>query len=121
MASIGINRHTGSILRGWEHGRQSIDDILSTSKLTRVMQRLYGSDVPKLVDATMTDRVLLAFYVAIATAISLWEPRYELTQVNFLELSPNGKVRLALVGNWYENGHKGDFSQPVEQGWEVVL
>lgn len=110
MASVGIDRRTGKVLRGWAHVVQSIEDILSTPVLTRVMRRAYGSDVPKLIDAPMNEASLLAVYVAIAEALAAWEPRYELKRVAFTGAGADGRAEIALVGTYYPNGHKGDRS-----------
>lgn len=108
MASVGIDRRTGRILAGWAHVVQSIEDILSTPVLTRVMRRLYGSDSPKLIDAPMNTSSLLALYVAIAEALEAWEPRYELKHVGYSAATADGAASIALTGIYYPNGHKGD-------------
>ena len=121
MASVGINRRTGKVLTGWQHVRQSIEDIITTPKLMRVMVRQYGSDQPRLIDVNMSERALLALYVAIATALVQWEPRFELTYVGFEEVSPGGHVKLALIGTYFENGHLGDRSIGLDKQWELTL
>lgn len=110
MASVGIDRRTGRVLTGWAHVVQSIEDILTTPVLTRVMRRAYGSDVPKLIDAPMNEASLLAVYVAIAEALDAWEPRYELKRVAFTRAGADGRAEIALVGVYYPDGHKGDRS-----------
>lgn len=110
MASVGIDRRTGRVLKGWAHVVQSIEDILTTPVLTRVMRRTYGSDVPKLIDAPMNEASLLAVYVAIAEALDAWEPRYELKRVAFTRAGADGRAEIALVGVYYPDGHKGDRS-----------
>lgn len=108
MSSIGIDRRTGKVLTGWAHVVQSIEDILTTPVLTRVMRRLYGSDSPKLIDAPMNQASLLALYVAIAEALAAWEPRYELKHIAFTRAGAGGRAEIALAGIYYQNGHKGD-------------
>ncbi len=106
--SIGINRRTGKVLVDWEHVKQSIEDILETRVLTRVMRRNYGSNVPKLIDAPMNDYSLLMFYVATAEALDLWEPRFKLLEVYFVDASAAGNTSLRLIGDYLPRGHLGD-------------
>lgn len=95
--SVGINRRTGKVLTDWEHVVQSLEVILTTRVVTRVMRREFGSDVPKLIDAPANDLSLLLFYVTAAEAIDLWEPRFELLEVNFEAAGPDGKIGRAHV------------------------
>lgn len=106
--SIGINRYTGKVLVDWDHVKQSIEDILATRVLTRVMRREYGSNVPKLIDAPMNDYSLLMFYVATAEALDRWEPRFKLLEVYFVDVSAGGNTSLRLVGDYLPRGHLGD-------------
>lgn len=106
--SIGINRRTGKVLVDWEHVKQSIEDILETRVLTRVMRRPYGSNVPKLIDAPMNDYSLLMFYSATAEALDEWEPRFKLLEVYFVDASADGYTTLRLVGDYIPRGHLGD-------------
>ena len=106
--SIGMNRDTGRWLTGWPHVVQSMADILSTPAMTRVMRRAYGSNAPKLVDAPMNTSSLLGVYVALATALAKWEPRYELRNVAFLAADANGRAEIRLSGVYYPRGHLGD-------------
>jgi hypothetical protein len=108
--SVGLNRRTGQVLTDWAHVVQSIEDILTTRVGTRVLRRQYGSDVPGLIDAPMTDASLLAFYVAAATALALWEPRFSLREIAFTAAGQDGKASLRLTGIYIPRGHKGDMT-----------
>jgi len=106
--SAGMDRITGRIITDWKHVMQSIEDILTTRVLTRVMRRPYGSSWPKLIDAPMNEQTLLLFYVTAAEALDQWEPRFELIEVYFLDANADGVAALRLVGNYLPRGHKGD-------------
>jgi len=103
-----MDRRTGRPLAGWPHVVQSIEDILTTPVLTRVMRRHYGSEAPKLVDAPMNSASLLALYVAIAEALDAWEPRFELKRVAFSAAGADGAATIALHGVHFPDGHRGD-------------
>lgn len=106
--SVGVDRRTGKILTDWEHVVSSLEDLLTTRKLSRVMLRQYGSDFPKLIDAPMTEVSLVLFYSAVATAVALWEPRVELSQVTFVEADQEGRAALQMIVEYMPRGHLGD-------------
>lgn len=116
--SVGIDRRTGKLLTDWDHVVQSLEVILTTRVITRVMRREFGSDVPKLIDAPSNDLSLLMFYVAAAEAVDRWEPRFELLEVNFEQAGPDGRTALLLMGNYLPRGHLGDRT-PEEQRTKV--
>jgi phage baseplate assembly protein W len=72
---------TGRPLADIDHLRQSIRDILTTRKGTRVMCRDYGFRLPELVDRPANPAFEMDVFVATAEALAQWEPRFELTQV----------------------------------------
>lgn len=106
--SVGVDRRTGKVLVDWAHVVQSIEDIISTRILTRVMRRQYGSDWPRLIDSPMNEQMLLLFYVAAAEALDRWEPRFVLMDIQFVEADASGRTTLRLVGKYLPRGHKGD-------------
>jgi len=103
-----MDRRTGRVLIDWAHVCQSIADILTTYKLTRIMRRDYGSDDPILIDKPMTDANLIRFYVETADALDLWEPRFELDNVYFTSADRDGAATLRLEGKYLPRGHLGD-------------
>lgn len=109
--SVGIDRRTGQVLTDWAHVVQSIEDILTTRVLSRVMLRQYGSELPELIDAPMNDRTVLLVYAAIATALDAWEPRLHLTDVNIAEAGSDGRITLLISGIYIPRGHYGDETQ----------
>lgn len=93
----GISRQTASVLSEREHLRQSVIDILTTPIGSRVMRRTYGSDLPALIDAPMSDALRVDIFAAAANALRKWEPRLEVTQV-FLSFLNAGHFNLTILG-----------------------
>lgn len=106
--SVGLDRRTGNVITDWDHVVSSIGDLLTTRILSRAMLRQYGSDYPNLIDAPMNESSLILFYTAVATALVLWEPRVELTDVSFTEAGQDGRATLNLVMLYMPRGHLGD-------------
>lgn len=113
MASVGVATDLNR-LGGWEHVEQSIRIILSTPIGSRVMRRDFGSRLHELIDAPMNDRNKLAAFVAIAEAISKWEPRFRLENVMVDTATAGGEIGFILTGKYFPRGHLGDFS--VQEG-----
>ncbi len=97
-----MNRNTGKNLTGVDHLRQSIIDILTTPIGSRVMRRDYGSRLYELVDAPINRSTLVDIYAAVAHALMLWEPRFELTRVQ-VESIDIAKVQIYIEGNYLPN------------------
>lgn len=112
---------SGTVLAGWAHVEQSIRKILTTAINTRVMRREFGSEVMALIDAPMTPRVVLAFYVAIANSIARWEPRYRLTAVVLDRAEATGVLSIRLAGDYFPRGHLGDFSVSSNKIADVLI
>ena len=107
MQTSGMNRHTGKALEGFDHLRQSVADILSTRKGTRVMRRDYGSDLAGLVDRPMNASLITAIYTETAEALYRWEPRLRLRRVE-ADLSgfAEGRIVLTLIGVYVPDGRQ---------------
>jgi phage baseplate assembly protein W len=93
---IGLSRQTGLRIEGDAHLAQSIVDILSTPKGTRVMRRDYGSDLPLLIDQPINGETIIELYQATAEALDRWEPRIRLARVEVEEAIAGG-VTLQLT------------------------
>lgn len=110
MASTGFNSETGAILTGFDHVEQSIGVILTTPIGSRVMRREFGSELIDLIDRPMIPKVILAVYVAVASALSKWEPRFALSNCQVTGTREDGTLSLTLTGTYYPRGHLGDFT-----------
>lgn len=92
MMRRGMNKHTGQILEGSAHLRQSIEDILTTPLGTRVGRRDYGSRLFELLDKSVDQVFQVELYAAVADALRLWEPDFSLERVVLAHVRPNGPV-----------------------------
>ena len=120
-SSVGLSHDTGLLLSDWDHVEQSISVILTTRIGQRVLRRDFGSEVPDLVGKPMTERVLLAFYVAAAGAIARWEPRFEVTKCEIPQAGADGIIEMQIHGIYYPRGHLGDFSTAANKSTKVQL
>ena len=96
---VGMARDTGTELSGDEHLVQSIGDILSTPIGSRAMRRDYGCLLFDLLDRPANRATLLLCTMAIATALSRWEPRIAVKQVTFDGDLFSGQANVLITGN----------------------
>jgi uncharacterized protein len=100
---LGTNSQTGKPLSGFEHFKQSIQDILATRKGSRVMRRDYGSNLPELVDAPANPTTVAQVIYEGAIALTLWEPRLALKRI-VCESITAGKIVLGVEGTYLPDG-----------------
>jgi len=107
MQVAGMSRQNGKRIDGFDHLRQSIADILSTKKGTRVMRRDYGSNLFGLVDRPMNASLITAIYCETAGALYRWEPRLRIRRVE-ADLSDymNGHITLTVIGVYVPEGRE---------------
>jgi len=95
---IGADRITGKPIGGDAHLEQSLGDLLSTPIGSRVMRRDYGVDLGSIIDAPLSPRTVVDFFMAAAEAIGKWEPRYTLRRVQVADATREGAVQVTLSG-----------------------
>lgn len=100
---IGIDKNTGKALSGLAHLKQSIEDILTTPKGTRIMRREYGSNLPRLVDNPLNRETILDMIAESADALNQWEPRMRVTEIKPTELSA-GRIIFRVIGEYLPDG-----------------
>ena len=100
---IGVDARIGRRLDSLSHLHQSIRDILTTRRGTRVMRRDYGSRLPDLVDNPITPKLAMELYAATAEALDKWEPRLRLTRIK-IAAAEVGRVMLDLEGVYLPDG-----------------
>lgn len=97
MKYVSLNRKTGCLVTETAHIQQSIEDILTTPIGTRVMRRDYGSELFQLLDQPHNGATRLRIFAAIITALTIWEPRVTIKQVELSAPDLNGKLQINLV------------------------
>jgi len=93
-----MNKITGKRIEGDAHIAQSIVDILTTPLGSRVMLRDYGSRLFELVDAPVSRRFPGLLVAATATPLRKWEPRINLTKVEFSLPEEARRPSITIIG-----------------------
>ena len=114
-----MNRETGAALGQVEHIAQSIPDILTTRIGTRIMRREYGCLLPELVDQPFNDVTRLRVYAATVMALMRWEPRINLSRVQFLGATLQGQSTLDIEGSIVDTNEPLSLSIPLQLGASV--
>lgn len=117
---VGINRHTGAILSGFDHVAQSIGVIVTTAKASRVMRRAFGGGLPRLVDSPISPTTVIDFYAAVAKGVADYEPRFRVSRMS-IDNAAAGHLSLNAQGVYFPRGHLGDFSISEPKTIEVPL
>ena len=113
MSWLGMNCNTGKAISDAEHIRQSIQDILTTPRGSRVMRRDYGSDLFELIDQPHSAALRLQLMAAIVMALSAWEPRIRITQIDIQAAQANGKATVTLTATRVDSGRTDLFQVNV--------
>lgn len=108
--SVGINAETGATVFGWSHVEQSIRDILFTRFGERVMREWYGSFVPALLGRNITATDLPPVFSAIASALSVFEPRFLVTEMTPVSVTRTGQLHIFIAGEYRPRAAFGDFT-----------
>lgn len=101
----GMDKHTGRAISGLAHLKQSIEDILTTPRGSRVMRRDYGCDLFSLVDQPYSQSWVGDITMAVSQALSRWEPRFELQSVTVSKIQ-NGRLTMDIRGIYLVNGEQ---------------
>lgn len=101
----GMSREAGTSLGGFDHLRQSVVDILTTPKGSRVMRRDYGSNLPRLVDRPVNQSLIAALRAETVDALAKWEPRLRCERVQLNEVG-QGYVSMDLTFTYLPDGRE---------------
>ncbi|WP_443749699.1 GPW/gp25 family protein [Asticcacaulis solisilvae] len=107
-----MDRNTGKPLDGTTHIAQSIGDILSTPKGSRVMRRDYGSQLHELTDLPINGMTRLLYAAATAGAIDRWENRIQLDRV-VVAGDATGQLAATITGRRTDLPNAPAFNQQV--------
>ena len=103
---IGLSKN-GKLIADIDHVKQSIIDILTTARGSRVMLREYGSDLYKYRDNPINPTTIAKIYKATAEAIDEWEPRVSLNDGKLKVMSDDtGKLTIDVEFKYKLNGKK---------------
>ncbi|MFT0891004.1 GPW/gp25 family protein [Pseudochelatococcus sp. G4_1912] len=127
--SVGFDRETGAVITDWEHVSQSIGLSLTTPRFTRVMRRLFGSDLTGMIDAPMNSQNMLRVIRAVAEALQqrliegrqYGEPRFKLEKVQVNRAEASGRLTITVRGKYLPRGHLGDTTSAGSRQTEVRL
>jgi phage baseplate assembly protein W len=122
----GMDEATGKLITGFDHVRQGMRRALTTRPASLVLRRRIGSELPALQDENMSAENVMRVYVAIAATLSPvnpnWgEPGFRLRQIRLVSLGQDGHAAFLLSGDYYPNGHLGDFSRAEAQTMQLPV
>lgn len=98
MRYLGLHPDTGARTTDDLQLAISLRDLLTTPIGTRLMRRDYGSRIPDLIDAPLNGTTLLRLAAASYIAIARWEPRLQITRVQYQPSTDTpGRLTVALT------------------------
>ena len=109
-----MNRETGKRLDDRAHLVQSIQMILETPKGSRVMRPTFGSNVYKYLAGPMDTQTNLRIAAEVIDALSRWEPRLTVDQVDVVERDPRGILTLSIIGEYESRFFRTDIQARFE-------
>lgn len=95
----GMDIQTGKTISGIAHLKQSITNILTTPRGSRVMRREYGSNLFNRIDNPINGELIANIYSDVVEAIFNFEPRFEVSNITVDSILP-GKIILGLEGTY---------------------
>jgi hypothetical protein len=122
----GMDEESGKLLTGWDHVQQGIRRALTTRPGSLVLRRRIGSELMELQDQNMSAENVLRAYIAVANALSPqnlnWgEPGFRLRSLHLAGGNASGQLGLVIGGDYFPNGHLGDFRAPVRQAVTIPV
>ncbi|MFZ5272140.1 GPW/gp25 family protein [Enterobacter asburiae] len=109
----GLNRDSGGMVTDAAHIQQSVTDILTTPKGSRLMRRDYGSDIPDLIDAPSADATRLRVIAAAYEALTAWEPRISISSIT---AHPDKGTMTIIVNGYSLSGRPVSITTTLSRG-----
>jgi phage baseplate assembly protein W len=104
----GMSRKDGTGMAGLDHLSQSVRDILTTRRGTRVMRRDYGVEHALAIDDPLNRETLVLAIADAADALDRWEPRFTATEFVIDDIDPGvltlGGIRGLFYPDWPDRG-----------------
>ena len=122
----GMDERTGKLLTGWAHCQQGIRRALTTRRSSLVLRRRIGSGLLDLQDENMSAENVLRAYIAVTETLTPananWgEPGFRLRSIELAGLNSGGQLALLIGGDYYPNGHLGDYSLVERQSATIPV
>ncbi|WP_298981564.1 GPW/gp25 family protein [uncultured Roseibium sp.] len=109
----GIDRYTFQPINNLRSTLQSVEVILSTDLVSRVMRRHFGGGVLELLGRMLRPVLFAAMRQLIGTAIDIWEPRLKVRRVFFtgdVDAIRAGTATTVIEADYRPLGHLNDFT-----------
>lgn len=111
----GLDRRTGLPLVGWPWVVQAILFLMTTAYYSVAMAPWLGSAAHRLIGELANPRNAQRFRWAIATAIDLFVPNFEVSRIDLVTLDETGATEWVIDGIYWPRGHLGDYSDGVRK------
>jgi phage baseplate assembly protein W len=95
---IDVDRQTGEYIQGWPRIKQSIEVILTTRLVSRLMRLWWGSNFINMMDKPANEDTFVNGIMAAVSAINTYEPEFKVTRVTLEELGPDGGCVITVDG-----------------------
>lgn len=112
-AMAGISRHTGLPISNLDSAYQGVEVALMRRIGSLIMRREFGAGIVELLGRKMTPSLFAAFQSLIATAIDLWEPRFQVRRVIVTGSADQirmGRAGFQILADFRPRGHLGDMT-----------
>jgi phage baseplate assembly protein W len=110
---VGMDALTGGVLVGMPHMLQSLGMIWETRLETVPMLLDFGSNLRGLLAEDVEPAIALAVYNELVISAALWEPEYEIAELQLVRLTEGGALGVRHGGIYYPEGRLGNYDIAV--------